>query len=478
MSATDLAGLYENLSLADEDGEMLEISEEAQLEGLKDVDRSLVGRVLSGRNVNREAFMAMINQFWSPFGSVEIELIVVVVGLKYERLPDFCFAYGRIGHVTKECTDEEARNGELDGSPAKYGSWLKVTGPEKTKSRAQRPFSGSSSDRDISQYKGTDLSGDRSLSLRPGSLASHNVESVSVVRTIRIAIAESQTETLKPDSGIGHPQTEKMMINGPGIGPGSITTNLGRQIGGSNNWGPTIGPLNNLDDSNIKGSAFMVEEAQLRRLGNIDNLPWVSGGDFNKLLSRNVKVVRFLADSQWRDKFVNYHVEHLGYNSSDHRPILMDCSSVTRYRIHIERKFWFEQFWLKKNDIGSVIVTVWQDGVPSILIEGLVCKLYQCASRLTDWSRIHFGNVQKQIGEKNREIECLYKCCGKPGIMLFIRKLEKEVEGLLECDKVYWKQRSIADWLKAGNRNSKFFHSKASDRKKKNSISCLIDANG
>ncbi|KAK3229264.1 hypothetical protein Dsin_001145 [Dipteronia sinensis] len=101
---------------------------------------------------------------------------------------------------------------------------------------------------------------------------------------------------------------------------------------------------------------------------------------------------RFMADSQWRDKFVNYRVENLGFNSSNHMPILLVCSTVTCYKQHLES----------------------------------------------------FGNIQKQIGEKNREIERLYKLCGKSEVMNSNRILKKEVEGFLDCDEIYWKQRSRA----------------------------------
>ncbi|KAK3200437.1 hypothetical protein Dsin_023852 [Dipteronia sinensis] len=99
----------------------------------------------------------------------------------------------------------------------------------------------------------------------------------------------------------------------------------------------------------------------------------------------------------------------------------------------------------------------------------------RCASKLGSWSYDKFGNIHKKIGEKSREIERLYKQSGTHGVMQTIHGLEKEVEGLHECDEVYWRQRSRVDWLVAGDRNSKFFHAKATARKKKNHILSLLD---
>ncbi|KAK3218464.1 hypothetical protein Dsin_012434 [Dipteronia sinensis] len=62
--------------------------------------------------------------------------------------------------------------------------------------------------------------------------------------------------------------------------------------------------------------------------------------------------------------------------------------------------------------------------------------------------------------------------------MQMIRTIEKDVEGLLYCDEIYWKQRSRVDWLGAGDRNSRYFHAKATARKKKNHISSLLDTAG
>jgi hypothetical protein len=47
------------------------------------------------------------------------------------------------------------------------------------------------------------------------------------------------------------------------------------------------------------------------------------------------------------------------------------------------------------------------------------------------------------------------------------------VDMLLEQQKIHWMQRSRANWLRQGDRNTSFFHNFASARRKKNFISKL-----
>lgn len=54
-------------------------------------------------------------------------------------------------------------------------------------------------------------------------------------------------------------------------------------------------------------------------------------------------------------------------------------------------------------------------------------------------------------------------------------KAEKELENLLQEEEDYWKIRSREYWLKGGDKNTKWFHSRASHRKRKNEINGIFN---
>ncbi|KAL5770981.1 hypothetical protein ACOSP7_015135 [Xanthoceras sorbifolium] len=54
---------------------------------------------------------------------------LIVAPIRYERLPEFCYGCGEVGHSLRDCSVEETRTKILAGGGAKFGSWMKATPP-------------------------------------------------------------------------------------------------------------------------------------------------------------------------------------------------------------------------------------------------------------------------------------------------------------------------------------------------------------
>ncbi|XP_035545961.1 uncharacterized protein LOC118348444 [Juglans regia] len=107
-----------------------------------------------------------------------------------------------------------------------------------------------------------------------------------------------------------------------------------------------------------------------------------------------------------------------------------------------------------------------------------VMKLIKsCGNQLAVWNRHSFDHVQKIIFQAKQNLLRLHEN-GHLGNNREESEIAwAEVHKWLERDEVMWIQRSKALWLKEGNRNSKYFHMKASQRRKKNKIGKLQDEN-
>lgn len=56
--------------------------------------------------------------------------------------------------------------------------------------------------------------------------------------------------------------------------------------------------------------------------------------------------------------------------------------------------------------------------------------------------------------------------------------LSSKLESLLAQEEAHWKQRSKASWLRNRDRNTRYFHQKPSNHRRKNNLQGLFDANG
>ena len=61
------------------------------------------------------------------------------------------------------------------------------------------------------------------------------------------------------------------------------------------------------------------------------------------------------------------------------------------------------------------------------------------------------------------------------GCISRVQRLKKEISKLLVREEQMWKQQSRALWLQEGDNNTKYFHSRASHRFRRNRIDALKD---
>jgi hypothetical protein len=69
-----------------------------------------------------------------------------------------------------------------------------------------------------------------------------------------------------------------------------------------------------------------------------------------------------------------------------------------------------------------------------------------------------------------KELEQLRRGAATPESLGRQKEIQVLIENLLEQEEIYWIQREQANWLLHGDRNTSYFHSAATSRKKRNSL--------
>ena len=93
-------------------------------------------------------------------------------------------------------------------------------------------------------------------------------------------------------------------------------------------------------------------------------------------------------------------------------------------------------------------------------------KIKYCCMSLIGWSRFSFGNTKAKLEEKQKELEELTNQ-NLGDRMESINMVKGEINRLLYQKELTWMQWSRAIWLPAGDKNTKFFHQRASQKRPK-----------
>jgi hypothetical protein len=134
--------------------------------------------------------------------------------------------------------------------------------------------------------------------------------------------------------------------------------------------------------------------------------------------------------------------------------------------------------WETHDQFAPVLNDSWQASSPSGTIEDLKHKLQNVSSSLASWGRESFGSVRHQIRMLQRELAEMRSQENRDGPSIAELRLVEKLAEALHREEVMWRQRSRIQWLAEGDKNTRFFHLRASQRKKKNRILELTKADG
>jgi hypothetical protein len=108
----------------------------------------------------------------------------------------------------------------------------------------------------------------------------------------------------------------------------------------------------------------------------------------------------------------------------------------------------------------------------------LKVKLHSLSGEMSTWNNEVFREVKKETRELLSKLETLRAAPARIGPSDEENKLVNRLTELNHREEIMWKQRSIITWLSEGGWNTKYFHQRASRRKKKNRIEQLSLADG
>ncbi|XP_021726159.1 uncharacterized protein LOC110693310 [Chenopodium quinoa] len=179
------------------------------------------------------------------------------------------------------------------------------------------------------------------------------------------------------------------------------------------------------------------------------------------------RVDRYVACSRWCSWFDQARVFNLTKFRSDHVGIMLDTEAgVRKKREKQKRRFHFETCWLLAEGIEDVIKTTWSNS--SHL--NMPNKLLNIANDLTRWSKDAFENLGGKIEEAEEALKEAQKKASFQASFDACHKLEGLLDDLHDKNEAYWFLRSKVSEIKDGDRNAKYFHHKAAQRRSKNFI--------
>lgn len=237
------------------------------------------------------------------------------------------------------------------------------------------------------------------------------------------------------------------------------------RVGGATNWIPCFDEFGQcLEQTDL---------VDLRYVGL--RYSWsTSAGNLKKLR----KIDRALVNNEWNLRFSYSEASFLTPGISDHSPITVKVLQQP----HRRKPFKYFQCWEHHPDFKSIVQQTWDTPVSGYPMFQLVSKLKMLKTRLrtlnkdsfsdiscrTEEARVAHSVLHAQLQENPSDLQLVDMERGSRITFIELRKQEESL----------YRQKSRINWLKEGDKNTKFFHHSVKRRQLINRIITVRDSAG
>jgi hypothetical protein len=193
-----------------------------------------------------------------------------------------------------------------------------------------------------------------------------------------------------------------------------------------------------------------------------------------------VRLDRAVANGAFMQLFDDCRVENVITTTPDHYALAISVEKFDQAEVKrpVQVGFKFEAAWLRSPDYKQVLEQAWSDcSSGPTLLRATWATLHSVANSLGQWSKDTFGSVQQKIRSLEKHLKYL-RLAPWRGTDDEARTVERELCELFEREEIMARQRSRIEWLKEGDRNTSFFHARASARRRANKINALARPDG
>lgn len=199
-----------------------------------------------------------------------------------------------------------------------------------------------------------------------------------------------------------------------------------------------------------------------------DPLSW-AGRRNNELVQ--CKLDRAVANQERLEAYPQATTFYLQRVQSDHSQIL---TSIDGHQWKKYANFKYDHRWVRREGFVETVERSWTShGSGQASLMG---RISVCRKAISMWKRQAKPNSALRIQELSYRIDEASR--QESFAKEELENLRRELMGEYYNEEIFWMQKSRLNWLRSGDRNTKFFHAVTKNRRAQNRIKSLVDDEG